>query len=127
MTLSRTLTDSHSSEDGIITVTKEDLEGLLREQGVELQLAPPADERRGPKKHIHDSEFTETSWVVIGVQGEEVDPWKDADYEIGHTKIEGYALLYPQPSIEPLRIMAETRVKEMQARYGGGGAAAAAA
>lgn len=112
---------SHFIDDGTVTVTRADLEDLLKKEGVELQPAELEDGRRA-KKDVSENDISETAFVITGPLGRaELDPWGEADVTIKNNNIRGYAIMHAQHSVEPLEILARTRVEEARAKHGYGG------
>lgn len=102
-------------------MARADLEGLLNKAGVELQPAELEDGRRA-KKDISDNDISETAFAITGPIGPtELDPWGKADVAIKNNNIRGYAIIHAQHSIEPLQILARTKVQVAQAKGGYGG------
>ncbi|RSL44311.1 hypothetical protein CEP51_016242, partial [Fusarium floridanum] len=114
------LEKNEPNPDGTVTVKKEDLDELLKQGGVELRPNPDLGEGRRVRKSIKNNVINETGFVVAGPQcPREVDPWRDDDVAIEYNNISGYALLHAQPNIDALSKMADARIKETEAKFGG--------
>lgn len=97
-------------------MTKEDLEKLLKAEGVALQ--PEKGERA--KKNISDNILGKKAFVITGPQGQDI--WEDDDVSITRNIVDdgAYAMLHGQKDLRALEIMADAMVKVAEAENSGG-------